>query len=69
MACQFYALINFIINTQVALKPGGQTYGWWSKPPVEPKISVYVYNVTNANEFLSNGSKPIVDEVGPYVYT
>ncbi|XP_037821072.1 scavenger receptor class B member 1 [Lucilia sericata] len=69
VACQFYALINVIINSQVALKPGGQTYGWWSKPPVEPKISVYVYNVTNANEFLSNGSKPIVDEVGPYVYT
>ncbi|CAD6998695.1 scavenger receptor class B member 1 [Ceratitis capitata] len=69
ITCEFTALINLIINYQVALRPGSQTFGWWAKPPVEPKISVYVYNVTNANEFLNNASKPILDEVGPYVYT
>lgn len=69
VVCYFFTLINAVVDYQVALRPGGQTYGWWAKPPVEPKISVYVYNVTNANEFLSNGSKPIVNEVGPYVYT
>lgn len=47
---------------------GGQSFGWWSKPPVTPTMRVYVYNVTNADEFLNNGSKPILDELGPYVY-
>lgn len=64
----FSAIVNLIIDSQVVLRPGGQSFGWWSKPPVEPKIRVYVYNVTNADEFLNNGSKPILDELGPYVY-
>lgn len=53
---------------QIVLQPGSQTYGWWAKPPVEPVIRIYVYNMTNADEFLNNGSKPILDELGPYVY-
>lgn len=68
VTCEFGTLINFIVDHQVALRPGSQTFGWWQKPPVTPKISIYVYNVTNANEFLNNGSKPILDEIGPYVY-
>jgi scavenger receptor class B, member 1 len=64
----FAAIVNLIIDSQVALRPGGQSFGWWSKPPVEPRIQVYVYNVTNADEFLNNGSKPILEELGPYVY-
>ncbi|KAL1379384.1 hypothetical protein pipiens_014940 [Culex pipiens pipiens] len=31
-------------------------------------IRIFVYNVTNADEFLNNGTKPILDELGPYVY-
>ncbi|XP_055707249.1 scavenger receptor class B member 1 isoform X1 [Phlebotomus papatasi] len=64
----FSALVRLVIDHQVALRPGGQSFGWWSKPPVEPFIRLYVYNVTNADEFLNNGSKPILDELGPYVY-
>jgi len=64
----FGAIVNLIIDSQIALKEGNPSYEWWSKPPVEPKIRVYVYNVTNADEFLNNGSKPILDELGPYVY-
>lgn len=64
----FSAIVNLIIDSQVVLREGGRSYGWWSKPPVEPRIKVYVYNVTNADEFLNNGSKPILEELGPYVY-
>uniref|UniRef100_A0A1B0CTE9 Scavenger receptor class B member 1 n=2 Tax=Lutzomyia longipalpis TaxID=7200 RepID=A0A1B0CTE9_LUTLO len=64
----FSALVRLVIDHQVALRPGGQSFGWWSRPPVEPFIRLYVYNVTNADEFLNNGSKPILDELGPYVY-
>lgn len=68
VAVFFTSWVNLVINSQIKLKEGSQTFQWWSKPPVEPKIKVYIYNVTNADEFLNNGSKPIVDELGPYVY-
>lgn len=64
----FTSMFNAIIDSQVILKEGSQTFGWWAKPPVTPYIKVYIYNVTNADEFLNNGSKPIVDEIGPYIY-
>lgn len=44
------------------------TFGWWKTPPVHPSIKVYVYNVTNADAFLNNGEKPILDELGPFAY-
>lgn len=46
----------------------------WRKPPVHPVLKVYVYNVTNADEFLEvlapgeERVKPVLDELGPYVY-
>jgi len=46
----------------------------WRKPPVRPVLKVYVYNVTNADEFLNViapgevREKPILDELGPFVY-
>lgn len=64
----FKSLVELIIDQRVALRQDGESYQWWSKPPVEPVIRVYVYNVTNADEFLNNGTKPVVDELGPYVY-
>ncbi|XP_055318863.1 scavenger receptor class B member 1 isoform X1 [Sitodiplosis mosellana] len=64
----FTAIVKLVIDHQVALRPGAQSFGWWSKPPVEPMMKIYVYNVTNADEFLNNGTKPILDELGPYVY-
>lgn len=64
----FKALLETVIDSRVALRQDGESYQWWSKPPVEPVIRVYVYNVTNADDFLNNGTKPVVDELGPYVY-
>lgn len=65
----FNAIVRAVMDHQAALRyPDGQSYGWWSKPPVQPMMQIHVYNVTNADEFLNNGSKPILDELGPYVY-
>jgi hypothetical protein len=60
--------VILFVPQEVTLRNGSQSFGWWAKPPVVPMIKVYVYNVTNADEFLNNGSKPVVDELGPYVY-
>ena len=64
---KFFRNVAFFTQ-EVTLRNGSQAFGWWAKPPVVPVIQVYVYNVTNADEFLNNGSKPVVDELGPYVY-
>ena len=50
------------------MKNGSQTFGWWKKPPVHPVMRVYIYNVTNADAFLNNAEKPVLNELGPYVY-
>ncbi len=31
-------------------------------------MRIYIFNVTNVDEFLNNGSKPVLQEIGPYVY-
>ncbi|XP_058800402.1 scavenger receptor class B member 1 isoform X2 [Phymastichus coffea] len=68
LAAIFPTLITLIINRQIILQEGGQTFGWWKKPPVTPQMHVYIYNVTNADNFLNNGDKPALQELGPYVY-
>ncbi|KAK9754237.1 CD36 family [Popillia japonica] len=68
IAVFFMSWFNLILHHQIVLRPGSQTFDLWSKPPVNPVYKVYIFNVTNADEFLNNQSKPIVNEVGPYVY-
>ncbi|XP_048487843.1 scavenger receptor class B member 1 isoform X2 [Plutella xylostella] len=65
----FNSWVRLIIDHELVLRPGSMTFEWWARPPVRPFIKVYVYNVTNADDFLNNGSKPILDELGPYVYS
>lgn len=68
LAAVFPKLIIFLINKQIVLQEGGRTYGWWKEPPVTPQMHIYIYNVTNADDFLNNGDKPNLQELGPYVY-
>ncbi|XP_045770104.1 scavenger receptor class B member 1 isoform X1 [Maniola jurtina] len=65
----FGSWIRMFIDHELVLRPGSMTFEWWARPPVRPFVHVYVYNVTNADEFLNNGSKPVLDELGPYVYS
>ena len=68
LAALFPKLIDIVVNKEIALRDGGRTFGWWKTPPVSPHMHVYIYNVTNADEFLNNGEKPSLQELGPYVY-
>lgn len=44
-------------------------YKLWEKPPLEVLISIFIFNITNAEEFLSGQNDKLkVVEVGPYVY-
>ncbi|XP_008558035.1 scavenger receptor class B member 1 isoform X1 [Microplitis demolitor] len=68
LAALFPNIMEILINREVSIREGGRAYGWWKEPPVVPHMNIYIYNVTNADEFLNNGDKPILQELGPYVY-
>lgn len=41
----------------------------FKKPPLEVFISIYTFNVTNGDRFLSGEDKKIiVEEIGPFTY-
>lgn len=35
---------------------------------MNPVMKIYIYNVTNVDEFLNDKRKPILQELGPYTY-
>lgn len=60
-------IISVMMSKNMALVNGSLALERWKKPPQIVTFSVYFFNVTNPDE-VSNGSKPIFSEVGPYVY-
>uniref|UniRef100_A0A7G3AVF2 Putative plasma membrane glycoprotein cd36 n=1 Tax=Lutzomyia longipalpis TaxID=7200 RepID=A0A7G3AVF2_LUTLO len=57
-----------IIN-ELKLAPDTRTYDMWKSPPLDLSIEIYLFNWTNHEDFLNASSKPIVKELGPYVFT
>lgn len=47
---------------------GGEIFNLWQDPPVDIYIKIYLWNITNSEEFLAGKEKLRVEEVGPYVY-
>ena len=43
------------------------TYKAWKDFPLPIYLSIYLFNITNAEE-VNKGGKPKLQEVGPYVY-
>lgn len=50
------------------MKNGSETYKNWLEPPVPLYVHVYVFNITNSDEFSKGSENLEVDEVGPFVY-
>jgi len=68
MGCE-HARFRCICNLfqSVLLVKGTEAYEIWRKLPLPLSFNIYVFNVTNPDE-VQNGSNPVVQEVGPYVY-
>ncbi|CAG0887642.1 unnamed protein product [Darwinula stevensoni] len=64
----FSDLVTKVIHRELAFRNGSESFENWRAPPVEPVNSVYFFNVTNGEAVMANGSMPILQEVGPYVY-
>ncbi|XP_060583637.1 lysosome membrane protein 2-like [Ruditapes philippinarum] len=65
-------LMEFIIKKKVqdtvVIRKGGPVYEYWEDPPVPVYLQIYMFNLTNKEEFL-NGQKPSLNQVGPYTYS
>lgn len=54
---------------QLSIREGSYLFGVFKKPPLDVFLTVYVFNVTNVEEFINvPGTKLRLQEVGPYVY-
>ncbi|CAH2056127.1 unnamed protein product, partial [Iphiclides podalirius] len=60
---------DFFFSQKALLEDGGEIFEMWRKPEVKLYCRVYLFNITNAEEYMSGkDSKVNVQEVGPYVY-
>ncbi|XP_012529768.1 scavenger receptor class B member 1 [Monomorium pharaonis] len=57
-----------ILEYNVQMVPNSLLFTIWKQPPLDIYLNVYVFNVTNPEEFLSGKEKLKVQEIGPYVY-
>jgi len=62
-----YGLLMNIVQSKMPLEPNSDRYKSWLNPPVQPYLTGYAFNVTNPDEVVL-GMKPILQEVGPFVY-
>ncbi|CAD7084816.1 unnamed protein product [Hermetia illucens] len=61
--------LQMIVDDKLSVHEGSFLFGLFQKPPLDVYISVYVFNITNLDRFLSGKDKKLrLDEVGPYVY-
>lgn len=60
---------EFLFKWKVIFSDGGEIFELWRKPPVELYLKVYLFNVTNHEEFKAGTDDKLkFQEVGPYVY-
>ncbi|KAK9297159.1 hypothetical protein QLX08_009032 [Tetragonisca angustula] len=60
--------VKLVLNYKLQMVPDSMLFELWKKPPIDVYIKVYIFNITNAEEFLEGGVKLKVEEIGPYVY-
>jgi scavenger receptor class B, member 1 len=47
---------------------GFPAFEWWVEPPDEVFLRLYIFNITNKDEFLAGKEKLRVKEVGPWIF-
>jgi len=63
-----HQIFMYIFKTQLALSPVSGSFPMWQDLPTPMLASMYLFNVLNPTE-VSNGAKPELEEVGPFVFT
>lgn len=58
---------HFMCQQEIVLVEGSRVFESWKAPPPPVYMQFFFFNVTNVDEVLK-GSKPVLDQVGPYTY-
>ena len=54
---------------KLIFQEGSEIFNLWRTPPVDLYIKIYLFNVTNAEDFMAGRAEKMqIEEVGPYVY-
>jgi CD36 family len=64
----FPLILNTVIDRKLKLETGTRAFEKWRKPPIPIQSKVYIFDVTNADQFVKGLEKPKLVEKGPYVY-
>ncbi|XP_060533282.1 scavenger receptor class B member 1 isoform X2 [Cylas formicarius] len=60
---------NLLYEWKLVFGKGGEIYSLWENPPVALYLKVYLWNITNKEEYMSGKDKKLkFQEIGPYVY-
>jgi len=63
----FPAIFHTLVLKNLPIHPKSPGYMMWLVTPLPIYVKIRLFNVTNPEDILS-GSKPILQELGPYVY-
>jgi len=62
-------MIDDILRVKMTITPeNNEILDFWADPPMHSTFDIYLWNVTNPHSVLNNGSKPIMQEIGPIRY-
>ncbi|XP_022239047.1 scavenger receptor class B member 1-like isoform X2 [Limulus polyphemus] len=64
----FPLLFSHMVQQNLPLANGSISYKVWKDIPIPLYQKVYLFNMTNPEEFLQKASKPRLEEIGPYTY-
>lgn len=65
---QFVNVVNYFLWQTLVLEENNFVWNLWYDPPYPIYTDFYIFNCTNYNDVVRNGTKPIVVELGPYSY-
>lgn len=60
--------MKLILEQKLQMGPDSLAFQLWKNPPIGVYLKVYIFNITNPEEFLKGEEKLKVKEIGPYVY-
>lgn len=64
-----YSMFDVVMQERIEMLPIDPSFFWWLNPKPEVLLNVYIFNITNSEEFMKGTDKVLkLQEVGPIVY-
>ncbi|XP_003742848.1 protein croquemort [Galendromus occidentalis] len=64
----FPPILEQQVKANLIIDPANEIYESWEAAPIPIYVKMYLYNYTNHEHILKDGVKPILEQLGPYVY-